>query len=40
MVVFSLATFIEQKNSLYIGLAAVVLFDLFFAMIVVPRIIG
>ncbi|GGM73710.1 hypothetical protein GCM10007108_09580 [Thermogymnomonas acidicola] len=40
VVVFSLATFIEQKNSLYIGLAAVVLFDLFFAMIVVPRIIG
>ncbi|WP_337860758.1 DUF1634 domain-containing protein [Ferroplasma sp.] len=32
-------SFFEDKNYLYVGMASIVLFNLFFAMLVVPRLI-
>jgi uncharacterized membrane protein len=32
-------SFLEDKNYLYVGMASIVLFNLFFAMLVIPRFI-
>ncbi len=38
VVVISIITFIAEENSLYLVMAIVVLFNLFFAMLVIPRL--
>ncbi|MEM0158258.1 MAG: DUF1634 domain-containing protein [Thermoplasmataceae archaeon] len=37
VVVISLLSFIETRNHLYIAMSLIVLFNLFFAMLVIPR---
>ncbi|MEM0157632.1 MAG: DUF1634 domain-containing protein, partial [Thermoplasmataceae archaeon] len=38
VVVLSIVTFIAEENRLYLIMAIIVLFNLFFAMLVIPRL--